>query len=75
MIYIRTVRDTRLLGGRLQAGMYSYSKHIMIPQGQLYNADLIFEDTGTEVIVRKYRDREPTHEEMMWIVLQSTFVK
>lgn len=76
MFYIRTVRATRLMHDTiLPSGMYSYSSHIMIPTGQLYNADLLFEDTGNEVIVRKYRDRAPTEQEMMWIALQSKFVK
>jgi hypothetical protein len=76
MFYIRTVRESRTYqDGYIPEGIYSFSSKIMIPMALRYNADLMFEDTGTELTVRKYRDHEPTEQEMMWIALQSKFVK
>lgn len=80
MFYIRTARATRnnstkIADAYLPAGIYSYSSKIMIPMALRYNADLMFEDAGTKMVVLKYRNREPTEQEMMWIALQSKFVK
>jgi hypothetical protein len=79
MFYLRTARATRnatMIADRyLPAGIYSFTSKAVIPMALQYNADLMFEDTGTKIVVRKYRDREPTEQEIVWIVLQSKFVK
>jgi hypothetical protein len=81
MIYVRTVQATYTgpLGNNFYpAGIYSFTDRDRIPLMLQYSSNLIFEeDSNCKQKVRfiKLLNAEPTEAEIIFLVLQSKFVR